>query len=69
MTVAVTLPVAYRPSIGRAPLVEDPGVLVGHQAAAGADVTGHDLDGVERGFVDRPEAGMHLVVGSPSARL
>ena len=34
------LPVAYRPSIGLVVLVDDPGVLVGDEAAAGADVAG-----------------------------
>src|SRR4051794_21508141 len=40
-------------------LVDDPRVLIGHQAAARADVTGHDLDRVVRRLVDRAEARMH----------
>ena len=63
MTVAVPLPVAYRPSIGRSSLVDDLCVLVGEEATAGADVARHDLDRVVRRLVDRAEAGMHLVVG------
>ena len=43
MTVAVLLPVAYRPVDRLALLVEHAGVLVGDEAAAGADVAGQHL--------------------------
>src|SRR3954452_22072013 len=46
---------------------DDARVLVGHEPATRADVTGHDLDGVEGRFVDRAKARVHLAVGVPEA--
>ena len=63
MTVAVPFPVAYRPSIGWSLLVQYPGVLVGEDATAGADVAGHDLDCVVGRLVDGSQARVHPVVG------
>ena len=44
-------------------LVEHPGVLVGDEAAAGADVAGQHLARVVGRLVDRAQARVHLVVG------
>ena len=71
MTADETLPAAYRPGDHRAVGAQHPGPLVGDQAALGAEVAGHDLDGVERRLVDRVQrrvrlhgrVGVVLVVG------
>ena len=51
------------PLDGLVVLVEHAGVLVGDEAAAGADVAGQHLAGVVGRLVDRAQAGVHLAVG------
>ena len=75
MTAAETLPAAYRPGDHRSVGAQHPGVLVGDEAALGAEVAGDDLDGVERALVDGVQravrldrrVGVVLVVGALAA--